>query len=153
MQKNFYKTWVEIRKAAVKHNIETFRKIIGPKVKLMAVIKSNAYGHGLLEFSSLAEKFGVDWFGLDTLSEAVKLRKNGIKKPILVLGYTRHVRFPEASQNNISLTLYNNEDLQFLAKNSKKFIKRPLKIHLKIDTGMHRQGIYLGRPAEFSASN
>ncbi len=144
MQKNFYKTWVEIKKAAVKHNIETFRKIIGPKVKLMAVIKSNAYGHGISEFSSLADKFGADWFGLDTLSEAVKLRKNGIKTPILVLGYTRRVRFSEASQNNISLTIYNNEDLQFLAKNSKKFIKRPLKVHLKIDTGMHRQGIYLG---------
>ncbi len=144
--KKFYKTWVEISKNAVKHNIGVFRQIIGPKVKLMAVVKSNAYGHGLMEFSYLAEQFGADYFGIDTLSEGVKLRNppagGGIKKPILVLGYTRHARMAEAAKNNISLTLYNAEDLDFLFKNAKLFVKHPLKIHLKIDTGMHRQGVY-----------
>ncbi len=140
--KRFYKTWVEISKNAVKHNIGVFRQILGPKVKLMAVVKSNAYGHGLVEFSNLACEFGVDWLAVDTLSEAVKLCKAGVKKPILVLGYTRHVRMAEAAKNNISLTFYNTEDLDFLFKNAKLFIKHPLKVHLKIDTGMHRQGIY-----------
>ncbi len=140
--KKFYKTRVEISKSAVKHNLGVFRRIIGPKVKLMAVVKSNAYGHGLMEFSYLAEQFGADYFGIDTLSEGIKLRKNGIEKPILVLGYTRHVRMAEAAKNNISLTIYNAEDLEFLLKNAKLFVKCPLKIHLKIDTGMHRQGIY-----------
>lgn len=140
--KDVYKTWVEISENAVKHNIAEFKKIIGPKTKLMAVIKSNAYGHGLLEFSKLADKFGINWFGADALSEALKLRKRGIKKPILVLGYTRNCRFKEAAENNISVTIYNTSDLYYCLKNKKYFKKNPLKIHLKIDTGMHRQGIY-----------
>ncbi len=144
MVKNLYKTWVEIRKSAVQNNIETFRKIVGPKVKLMAVVKSNAYGHGLLEFSKLADGFGAYYFGADTLSEALKLRQNGIKKPILVLGYTRNSRLLEAAKNNISLTFYNFENLDFFKKHIKEFSKYSLKIHLKIDTGMHRQGIYPG---------
>src|SRR3989338_7333111 len=130
-------------RAAVRRNIATFRKIIGSKTKLMAVVKSNAYGHGLLEFSKLADKFGADWFGSDALSEALKLRKNGIKKPILVLGYTRDSRLSEAAKNNVSLTIYNFESLRYLMKHAREFSKHPLKIHLKIDTGMHRQGIYL----------
>ena len=143
MRRNLYKTWVQISRAAVRRNIATFRKIIGSKTKLMAVVKSNAYGHGLLEFSKLADKFGADWFGSDALSEALKLRKNGIKKPILVLGYTRDSRLSEAAKNNVSLTIYNFESLRYLMKHAREFSKHPLKIHLKIDTGMHRQGIYL----------
>ena len=143
MRRNLYKTWVQISRAAVRRNIATFRKIIGSKTKLMAVVKSNAYGHGLLEFSKLADKFGADWFGSDALSEALKLRKNGIKKPILVLGYTRDSRLSEAAKNNVSLTIYNFESLRYLMKHAREFSKHPLKIHLKIDTGMRRQGIYL----------
>ncbi len=137
-----YKTWVEISKDAVKHNIGVFRKIIGPKTKLMAVVKSNAYGHGLWDFSRLASDFGVDWFGADSLSEALKLREKGIEKPILVLGYTRRERLREAAQNRISLTLYDAESLRQWKKQTRRFVGSPLKIHLKIDTGMRRQGIY-----------
>lgn len=147
--KKFYKTWVEISKSALKHNITVFRQVLGPKAKLMAVVKSNAYGHGLLEFSKIACEDGansavggVNWLAADTLSEAVKLRKAGIKKPILVLGYTRQARLAEAAENNISITLYNAGDLDFLSKNARIFIEHPLKIHLKIDTGMHRQGVF-----------
>jgi alanine racemase len=148
MNKNLYKIWVEIKKAAVRRNIGIFRKIVGPKVKLMAVIKSNAYGHGLLEFSKVADSFGADWFGTDSLSEALKLRQNGIKKPILVLGYTRNSRLLEAAKNDISLTFYNFETLDFLRKHSEEFFKHHLKVHLEIDTGMRRQGIY---PEELAA--
>jgi alanine racemase len=54
----------------------------------MAVVKSNAYGHGLIDFSQAAEKLGVDWLGVDSIVEAESLRRSGLKKPILVLGYT-----------------------------------------------------------------
>ncbi|MDP1629710.1 MAG: alanine racemase, partial [bacterium] len=137
-----YKTWVEISKDAVRHNVGVFRKIIGPKTKLMAVVKSNAYGHGLWDFSKLAAEFGADWFGVDSLSEALKLREKGIEKPILVLGYTRRGRLIEAVQNRVSVTLYDNESLRFWAKNINRFAGTPLRVHLKIDTGMRRQGIY-----------
>jgi len=101
----------------------------------MAVVKSNAYGHGLLDFSQAVEKLGVDYLGVDSIIEAIKLRIEGVKTPILVLGYTLPENFPQAVEHDVSLTLSSLEQVQNLPENL------ALKIHLKIDTGMHRQGI------------
>lgn len=136
-KKNQLRTWLEIDKKAIYHNIAEFRKIIKPRVKLMAVIKSNAYGHGLVDFAKTTEN-KVDWFGVDSITEGLKLRQKGLKKPILVLGYTLPSRLLEAAQNNISLTVSSLDSLRHLAVQ-----KIPPKIHLKIDTGMHRQGFFL----------
>lgn len=135
--KNTFRTWIEVDKKAVYHNIAEFRKIIKPNVKLMAVIKSNAYGHGLIDFAKTAEN-QVDWFGVDSITEGLKLRQNSLKKPILVLGYTLPSRVKEAAKNNISLTISTLDTLKHLAE-----FKNPPKIHIKIDTGMHRQGFFL----------
>ena len=112
----------------------------------MAVVKSNAYGHGLVDFSKLVEKMGVDWFGVDSIIEAESLRKAGIKKPILVFGYTLPDKVSDAFLNDISLTV---ADLQTL-KNLKNVVRnnKKLKIHLKIDTGMHRQGFFVSEIPE-----
>ncbi len=131
------RTWIELDSAACRRNIETFRKLIGPKIKLWAVVKSNAYGHGLPAFPKLADKFGVDGFCVDSLIEGLRLRKEGIKKPILVLGFTLPHRFGEAAANGITITISNLESLKAL-----KRAKRKPFYHLKIDTGMHRQGFY-----------
>ena len=135
--KNTLRTWIEIDKRAIFHNIAEFRKIIKPKTKLMAVIKSNAYGHGLVDFAKTAED-KVDWFGVDSITEGLKLRQKGLKKPILVLGYTLPSRLEEAAKNDISLTVSTLELLGAIGS-----LKIPLKIHIKIDTGMHRQGFFL----------
>ncbi len=103
----------------------------------MAVVKSNAYGHDLLSFAKMMQRFGVDWFGVDSITEALALRESGIKKKILVLGYTLPERLRDAAKNNISLTVSSPAHLGVLSK--LKF-RQPPKIHLKIDTGMHRQG-------------
>lgn len=103
----------------------------------MAVIKSNAYGHGLIDFAKTAES-KVDWFGVDSITEGLKLRKIGLKKPILVLGYTLPARVEEAAQNDIGLTISTLDALKHLAA-----LKNRPKFHLKIDTGMHRQGFFL----------
>lgn len=137
---NKYKVWLTISKKAIKHNFHVFRKIISPKTELWAVVKSNAYGHGLLLFSQLAESFGVDGFCVDSVIEGIKLRENGITKPILVLGPTLPYWYPLACQSDIIVTISNNEALKDLIRCSIK--KRP-KFHLKIDTGMHRQGFYV----------
>ena len=134
MTNNVYKTWIEIDTKALKKNISEFRKIVNPKTKIMAVVKSNAYGHGIWDFAKASENL-IDWFGVDSIAEGLRLRKEGITKPILVLGYTMPVRSEEAVKNNISLTVYNKDELKKLAPN--------LKIHLKIDTGMQRQGVYV----------
>lgn len=127
------KTWVEISKSNLIHNIKEFRRIIGKDVKLMAVVKSNAYGHGLKEVAKIAD---ADAFGVDSIDEALILRKNGVKAPILVLGYTLLGRLEDAVKNKISLTVYNRETIKRLGKFDKK-----VKVHIKAETGTSRQGI------------
>ncbi len=131
------RTWIEVDRKAIRHNFDVFKSLISPKTKLMAVVKSNAYGHGLIDFSREVEKLGVDFIGVDSITEARALRREGVKLPVLVLGYTMPELFVEASENDISLTISTLESLDAIAKT--KFAK-PLKIHIKVDTGMHRQG-------------
>jgi alanine racemase len=80
-----YRTWIEISRAAIKHNYQTFRGLIEPKTKLMAVVKSNAYGHELIGFAKATAALGVDLLGVDSITEAKSLREAGIKKPILFI--------------------------------------------------------------------
>ena len=101
----------------------------------MAVVKSNAYGHGLFDFARAVEKLGVDMLAVDSVIEAFALRKYGVKKPMLVLGFTLKEHFSKAASQNISITVSNFEHLRALLK-----LKTMPHIHIKIDTGMHRQG-------------
>lgn len=137
ISKNMLRTWIEIDKKAINHNISEFRKIIKPNIKLMAIIKSNAYGHGLVDFAKTAEN-KVDWFGVDSIIEGLKLRQKGIKKPILVLGYTLPYCLKEASNSDLSLTVSTLELIKKIGE-----LKNKPKIHIKIDSGMHRQGFLL----------
>ncbi len=132
------RTWIEIDRRAAKDNYDVFRNLIGPKVKLWSVVKSNAYGHGLYAFAKLANKFGVDGFCVDSVVEGAALRRNGIGKPILVLGPTLPLRYAYAAKHDIAITISNFEALNALVRE-----KRPPEFHIKIDTGMHRQGFYL----------
>jgi len=86
------------------------------------------------------ERLGADWFGVDSVVEGLALRREGIKAPILVFGYTLSDKFKEAADNDISITVSGFETLKTLQKNH---LSRPLKIHIKVDTGMHRQGFLL----------
>ena len=137
LPKNILRTWIEVDKKAIYNNIAEFRKLIKPRVKLMAVIKSNAYGHGLADFAKITEN-RVDWFGVDSITEGLKLREIGLKKPILTLGYTLPSRLKEAADSGISLTVSSFEVLNEIGQ-----LKIKPKIHLKIDTGMCRQGFFL----------
>lgn len=138
-----FRTWIHISKSAINHNFRTFRRLIGKNVLLLGVIKSNAYGHGLVSMARLYEENNVDWLGVDSISEGNKLRHEKIKKPILVLGYTQPENFVIASKKNISITISSFESLTALTKFRKK-----IKIHIKIDTGMHRQGFLIDQVSE-----
>lgn len=130
------RTWVEIDKKALGHNVGQFLKLIPKHTRLMAVIKSNAYGHGLtLVAQALGNLQPRLWFGVDSIVEALRLRREGIKNLILVLGSTLPLRIKEAADHNIIITVSNFESLSALAK-----LKSRPQFHLKIDTGMHRQG-------------
>ncbi|MEK7535691.1 MAG: alanine racemase, partial [Patescibacteria group bacterium] len=141
-----YRSRVEIDARALTHNLRVFRKLVKNNVRVMVVVKSNAYGHGLVEcaklFSGRTATGGttanvVDWLGVDDLDEALALRKSGIKLPLLVLGYTLPARYTEAAKSNISVTVSSIESL----RHSLKIENRKLKIHLKLETGLNRQGI------------
>ncbi len=131
------RTWIEISRSAAKNNYRSFRKLVGPKVELWPVVKSNAYGHGLFVFSKLMQEFGADGLCVDSVLEAFALRREGIKIPILVLGPTLPVLFKKASQKSITITISNFNNLSELAKT-----KNAPYFHIKIDTGMHRQGFF-----------
>lgn len=133
-----YKTWVEIKESAIARNIQNFKELLAPKAKLWSVVKSNAYGHGLVPFSQLADQYGAQGFCVDSVPEALKLRKNGIKKHVLVLGPTLFRELSTVAQNHdITLTISHFDALANLIKSKLK-----TKFHLKIDSGMHRQGFY-----------
>ena len=136
------RTWIEINKKAIKHNFLVFRSLINKKTKFMAVIKSNAYGHSFIDFAFEMEKLKADFLGVDSITEGLALRKEGIRLPILVLGYTLPEMVYVAAENNISLSVSTFESLQYIVKNQKK-LKKTLNIHIKVDTGMHRQGFLM----------
>lgn len=136
------RTWIEVDQRALHHNVEQFLKLIPTRTRFMAVVKSNAYGHGLtLVAKALARHKGQNahrkeiWFGVDSLVEALRLRRENVENPILVLGSTLPARLWEAVEHRIAITVSNFEALSALAKEKVK-----PSFHIKVDTGMHRQG-------------
>lgn len=135
-----HRSWIEINKKVLQHNIEQFQKLIGDKIKLVATVKANAYGHGLLEVAKIAVSSGVNWLGVDSIDEALKLRKTGIDAPILILGYTLLSKLKEIIKYDLRQVVYNKETIVELAKQATKQ-KKKIKIHLKVETGTLRQGL------------
>ncbi|MBI5221777.1 MAG: alanine racemase, partial [Candidatus Magasanikbacteria bacterium] len=130
-------------KSAIVHNLKIFKKIIGPKVRLMAVIKSNAYGHGALEVAKICQMAKeVDWLAAVNLEEALELRSAKITKPILVLSYydldKNQVR--QAIKRNISLVVYQQRQFEFLNRIAGNLKKKAL-VQFKVDTGTSRLGV------------
>lgn len=136
---NNLRTRIEVDKKAFQNNLAQILKLIPEKTRFMAVIKSNAYGHGLTLAAKLFAEYRIQnsklWFGVDSIVEALRLRREGIRNPILVLGYTLPSRIPEAASKDITLTVSSFESLKALLQTKNKPV-----FHLKIDTGMHRQG-------------
>jgi alanine racemase len=133
-------TRVEISRKALVHNIREFRRLIGPRRKFLAVVKANAYGHGLLEVAAIAVEEGVDWLGVNAVEEGLALRRAGIAAPILVLGYAPPEALDEAVANDIRLTVYNRETVARLAELARSMSKT-VKVHVKLETGTWRQGV------------
>ena len=135
-----HRSWVEINKKVLQHNIEQFQKLIGDKIKLVAIVKANAYGHGLVEVAKIAVSSRVNWLGVDSIDEALKLRKAGIDAPILILGYTLLSKLKEVIKYDLRQVVYNKETIVELVKQATKQ-KKKIKIHLKVETGTLRQGL------------
>jgi len=132
--------WVEINKENLLQNISVIRDLIGKSRKLMAVVKSNAYGHGMIEISKIILKSFVDWLGVNSIEEGIELRNNRINVPILVLGYVPLRDLEDAINNDLRLTVYNIETVKKLEEIGMK-LNKDIPIHIKVETGTNRQGI------------
>lgn len=138
----FRPTWAEISLDALQHNIEAIRNIIPNTMKLMAVVKADAYGHGAIHIAKHAVQCGIDYLAVAFLDEALELRQAGITFPILIMGYTPPEAVHLAIQHNISFTVFSHEVLDAIEQcNLSKLNERQAIIHIKIDTGMNRVGI------------
>jgi alanine racemase len=129
-----------INRRALVHNITEFRRIIGPKRKFMAVVKANAYGHGLLEVARIAVENGVDWLGVNSVGEGTALRAAGIRVPVLVLGYVPLGGLEEAVAQDLRLIVYNRETVARLAAVARR-LGKTARVHVKVETGTRRQGV------------
>ncbi|MDO5793870.1 MAG: alanine racemase [Turicibacter sp.] len=137
MQEYYRDTWAEIDLDAIVHNVKQI-KALHPTKEIFAVVKANGYGHGDVEVSKVAIEAGVSCLAVSGLEEALCLRKSGIDVPILVLGMTRLCDVPLAAENNISLTAHDEMWIEHLVSLP---LTTPVKVHLKIDSGMHRLGL------------
>jgi alanine racemase len=147
MEKKFLTT-VEISKNNLIHNLLEFRRILGKEVKIMGVVKSNAYGHGILEVSRILYSQGIDFLGVSSLEEGVFLRQAKINVPILVLGYIPLSGIGEAIKNNLSFVVYNKDTIKKAVIQAKK-LNKPARIHFKIETGTNRQGVLIEKVLDF----
>ncbi len=136
-------TWVEISRQSLAGNIRRFRDHIGSAVKLAAVVKANAYGHGLLEASSLLVDSGCDWLAVNSVEEASCLREAGIRLPILCLAYVPLSALEDAVVLDVRLTVYNRETVERLGSIAGR-LARKVALHIKVETGTHRQGVWGG---------
>lgn len=136
-------TWVEIEKEAIKYNLKQFRNLIGSKRLLMPVIKSNAYGHGLMEIAKIClESKEVDRICVVNLDEALELLKLKHSKPIFILSFyeLEEDKLKHAVKYGVIFPLYSFKQAVCLNEMGKKLGKM-VKVHLKIDTGTSRIGI------------
>ena len=133
-----FKTWVEVSGDSLRDNLKALRKIVGKERKIACVIKANAYGHGILKVAKILERERADFFAVDNIKEASLLKNSGISTPILILGYIELADLKEAILSDFSFVCYNKETLRKIISLS---LSKPAKIHLKIETGLNRQGV------------
>ncbi len=133
-------TWVEIDVEATAHNVQRIREIIGPEVRLMVVIKADAYGHGASRVARVALNNGAEWIGVASLNEAISLRDAGITAPILVLGFSPAWSARQALLNQVAVTVFDVEIAQAFNRAAAELGRRAT-VHVKVDTGMGRLGL------------
>ena len=143
--------WVEVSRKALTRNVSQFRRRVGSGRKLLAVVKANAYGHGILEVSRIAIGAGADWLGVNSLEEGIELRRAGVRAPILVLGYVPLGRLGDAVARGLRLTVYNKASVDGLAAACRR-LKKKARVHVKVETGTNRQGVLEGELPAFARS-
>ncbi len=146
MDYKFTRAWAEINLDHIAHNVREIRRLVGKRTEIMAVVKADAYGHGVLETVSTMVENGITRLAVSMLDEAIQLRKIGIELPILVLSHTSAQRADELIRYHITQTVYSHEMAKALSEEAQRQGTK-LPIHIKIDTGMTRVGFLPGYSA------
>ena len=133
------RTWAQIDLDALKYNFNNIRSVLKPGVKVMSVIKADAYGHGVIECARTLLECGTDAFAVATASEALELRRAGFNTPTLIIGAVDKDDFARLIENDITLSISDLESAVLLSEAAKK-ANKTVKIHIKLDTGMSRLG-------------
>ncbi len=138
----------EVDLGALEFNYRQLKKRIPEDVKLLAVVKADAYGHGAVPVSLRLEKLGVDYLGVAIPEEGVELRRGGVKTPILVLGGIFGGEVDQFFRFRLTPVIFKKDSLRILSREAERR-KRKVKVHLKVDTGMGRLGVPLNLWSDF----
>ncbi len=138
---HFRRVYAKINLNAILHNMEQMKNNLKPGTKMLAVVKTDGYGHGSIPVAKLLQdKEYMFGFGVATVDEAIDLRNAGITLPILILGYTFPDGFDSLAKENIRPALFREDNLPLLSEAAMRQGK-DIKVHIKVDTGMGRLGI------------
>ena len=142
LQQKAHETVLEINLNALVHNLDYFRKKINPETRIMAMVKAFSYGSGSFEIANILQFHNIDYLAVAYADEGVELRKAGIKTPIMVMNPDEQ-SFDAIIKHNLEPEIYNFRSLKLLEEATRANIipdNKPVKVHIKLDTGMHRLG-------------
>jgi len=134
--------WVEVDLDAIADNVRTLVAEVAP-ARLMAVVKADGYGHGAVPVARAAVAAGTAWLGVALVEEALALRKAGLSAPVLVLSEPHPAAADACAEHRIAVTLCTEAGVRVFGR-AGRLVGRPVAAHLKVDTGMHRQGCLPG---------
>ena len=129
------RSWVEVDLDALSYNLNKLLALLHRETSLMAVVKADGYGHGLVAIAKQCQKLGVKAYAVATIDEGIKLRKVGIHGEILILGYTHPIRARELSKYHLIQSIVDYNHAKMLSR-----CNCTIDVHIKIDSGMHRLG-------------
>lgn len=133
-------TYAKIDISAIKHNVRSLKKNICENTKFCAVVKADGYGHGSVMVSKAAIEAGADWLAVAIPEEGAVLREEGITAPILVLGPANLWQWQKAAEMDLSMVVASKNCINSAVTVSRE-LKKTMRLHLKVDTGMNRVGL------------
>jgi alanine racemase len=140
MQQSMRSTYIKVDLDKLTHNFNTLKEVVGQEVKICPVVKADAYGHGAIEVSKALLKAGAQCFAVALVEEGIQLRENGIGCPILVLSPIEKAAFHQAAAYGFTVSVHRLIDLD--RAKAAATLDKPLRLHLSINTGMNRDGLY-----------
>jgi alanine racemase len=146
---NSYRCWAEIDLDALRENLAWISHRVGPKVRIMTVVKADAYGHGLKQIAALLMQSGTDVFGVANLTEARAVRSVGTGWPVLMLGACLPDEVEPAVRDNVMPTISSLNEAKLFSDAATK-LKQNIAVHIKIDTGMGRLGVGLDESVDLA---